>query len=97
MEKRYSVSGNFQEETWNKLSELLEFFKRESIGKVSTNDALKICVNHTYKTIHVYEELVEEVGQLKSENCELKKRVRELEEEINTVIARLTNCLEMTL
>ncbi|MFK9120513.1 hypothetical protein ACJEBK_27255 [Peribacillus frigoritolerans] len=101
METRFSVSGNFQQENWNKLNELLEFFRGESIGNVSINDVLKICVDHTYKTLHVYEEMVEERVRLKSKNCELKNRIRELEgkekdkiKEIKTAIVGLANCIE---
>ncbi|TVX77820.1 hypothetical protein FQP34_22060 [Peribacillus simplex] len=99
--KSYHVSGYFQQEIWNKLTELLEFFRRESIGKVSISDAIKICVDHTYKTLHVYEEMVEERVLLKSEISELKNRVRELEgkekdkiKEIKTAIVGLANCIE---
>lgn len=101
MKTSYPVSGRFRQEEWNRLTELLEFFNGESIGGVSTNDVLKISVNHTYETFHIFKDMVKEVGRLKSENCELKKRVRELErkeiekiKEIKTAIVGLTNCIE---
>jgi hypothetical protein len=104
MKTSYPVSGRFRQEEWNRLTELLEFFRGESIGNVSNNDVLKICVNHTYETFetfHVFKEMVEEVGHLKSKNCELEKRVRELEgkeiekiKKIKTVIVGLTNCID---
>jgi len=101
MEKRYTVGGQFPQEDWNRFFELREYFSGESIGNVSNNDVLKICVNHTYETFHDFGKMVEEVGDLKSENCELKNRVRELEgkeiekiKEIKTAIVGLTNCIE---
>ncbi|MRX52356.1 hypothetical protein GJU41_00100 [Bacillus idriensis] len=99
MEKRYPVSGRFGQEEWNRLSELLEFFNGESIGDVSINDGLKVCVNHTYETFHDFKEMVEEVGHLKSENCKLKNRVKELEEkhkEIKTGIMELNRMILKT-
>lgn len=91
METRYPVSGRFRQEEWNRLSELLGFFNAESIGEVSINDGLKVCVNHTYETFHIFgkidighlknenDELKNENDEFKNENSELKKRVRELE------------------
>src|SRR4051794_13213091 len=101
MEKRYQISGQFPQEDWDRLSELHEYFKENSKGpkgRVSINDVLKLSVNHTFETFHIYEEMVEEVGHLKDENCKLENRVKELEEkriektkEIKTAIVGLTN------
>lgn len=95
MKKRYNISGQFLQD-WNMVSELLEYFKGKSIRKFSNNDLLKICVKHTYDTFFVYKEMVKEDVRLNSENCELKERVRELEEEnkkIKTGIVELNRII----
>ncbi|WP_342537945.1 hypothetical protein MKY15_15650 [Sporosarcina sp. FSL K6-1540] len=98
----YSVGGNFDQENWDKFMELLEYFRENSFyGHVSNNEALKICVDHTYKTLRTFEEMIEENVHLKSEICELKKMVGELDRreeeriiETKAVIVGLTNIIK---
>ncbi|TWI56085.1 hypothetical protein [Halalkalibacter nanhaiisediminis] len=103
----HKLSGYFPQEDRNRLSDLHEYFKEESIENVSINDALKVCVNHTYETFHVFGKidivhLKNENDELKNENSELKKRVRELElkekentKVIQTGIVGLMNCIDL--
>ncbi|MGB3259233.1 hypothetical protein [Paenisporosarcina sp.] len=72
----HKISGQFKQENWDQLTDLKEYFEENSIGKVSINQALKICVNYTYHTLRDYEEL----EFLRKETSALKKKVEELEE-----------------
>lgn len=76
----HKISGQFNQENWDQIRDLKEYFEENSIGKVSINQALKICVNYTYHTLRDYEEPSEELEFLRKETSVLKKRVKELEE-----------------
>jgi ArsR family metal-binding transcriptional regulator len=96
MDRQHKVSGNFTQEDWDRLSELLEYFKGESKGNVSKNDALKVCVNTTYETLHVFGKIdivhiKNEIDELKNENGELKKVIYRLPRQISQLFNTALN------
>jgi hypothetical protein len=99
MDKRYNVGGIFPQEDWDRLSELLEYFKGESKGKVYQIDALKVCVKTTYETLQVFGKIdivhiKNEIDELKNENDKLKRIIYSIPDQISRLLNAAMNELK---